>query len=130
MKFFRFYNTLLVIASCFLQWIQPKIFVTNIKGVETFDGKLIFGLGVIGLLAASFDLILRTELLTWVTGIIGFIVFIIIGMLFYDYSRNEYVLGPGMYMAALASLQLTGAYIASLFKKADQAFSGDETSSS
>ncbi len=120
MKFFIFYNTALVVASCFLQWIQPKIFITNIKGIETFDGKLVFGLGVIGFLAASFDLIIRTELLAWVTGLVGFIVFIVIAMLFYDYSRNEYVLGPGMYLVALGSLQLTGAYVISLFKKAGQ----------
>ncbi|HIE65459.1 MAG: hypothetical protein ABGX83_01140 [Nitrospira sp.] len=125
MKFFRWYNTVLVILSCFLQWIQPKIFVTNISGIETFDGKLVFGLGVIGFLAASGDLIIKGGRFAWLTNVTGFIVFIIISMLFYDYSRNEYVLGPGMYLAAMGSLQLTGAYVASLFKKGGQTPSGE-----
>lgn len=120
MQFYILFNTFLVISSCFLQWIQPKIFVTNIIGIETIDGKIIFGLGVIGFLAVSCDLIMRKERLTWITGTVGFIVFIITAMLFYDYSRNEYVLGPGMYLAALGSVQLTGAYVVFLFKKAGQ----------
>jgi hypothetical protein len=62
--------------------------------------------------------------LAWVTGVVGFIVFIIIVMLFYDYSRNEYILGPGMYLVALGSLQLTGAYVVSLFKKQGPASAG------
>jgi len=123
-QFYILFNTFLVMLSCFLQWIQPKIFVTNIKGIETFDGKIIFGLGIIGFLAVSYDLITRKKRFTWITGIVGFIVFIITSMLFYNYSQYEYVLGPGMYLAALGSVQLTGSYVVFLFRKEGQPSNG------
>jgi len=127
LKFFRWYNTVLVIISCFLQWIQPKIFVTNITGFQTFDGKLVLGLGLIGFLAASCDFISKGERFAGISGIIGFIIIIYVSMLFFDYFRREYVLGPGIYLVALGSLQLTGAYIAALLKRRAKPLLRDET---
>ncbi|MFQ5779575.1 MAG: hypothetical protein ACE5HN_02160 [Nitrospiria bacterium] len=117
MQYYILFNTFLVIFGCFLPWIHPALFVVGMRGIEMVDGKIVLGLGAIGFLSISYELLMKKERFYWLYGIVGFVVFIIAVLVLINYYQNEYSSGPGIYLAALGGLQLTGAYVVVLFKK-------------
>ena len=117
MQLFCLYNTVLVIVGCFLTWIEPKIFIVAMRGVEMIDGKIVLGLGGIGFLIIFFDLILKRKRFLWAYGLVGFTISIIIGVVFFNYYRNQYDGGPGIFISALGAVQLTAAYVSFLFSE-------------
>lgn len=120
MQYYILFNTSLVIASCFLSWIEPKIFVIAMRGIQMMDGKIVLVLGMIGFVTICYELLRRKEQLYWVYGLTGFIVAIITGMEFYSFYQNQYSGGAGIYLAALGGIQLTGSYVVVLFQKGKQ----------
>lgn len=115
MQFYILFNLTLVIASCFLTWIEPKIFVVALRGIQMIDGKIVLILGLIGFISICYELLRRKAALFWVYGFVGFIISIIVGMEFFSFYQNDYSGGPGLYLAALSGVQLTGTYVVYLF---------------
>ncbi|GEM_PF-2382636 len=117
MLYYILFNLALVILGCFLTWLHPGLFVAGHRGIQTFDGKIILGLALIGFLHVSFQMIWRKKGYSWINGLVGFFIFIVSVLVLYDYIRNQYPIGPGIYLAALGGLQLTGAYVVMLFQR-------------
>lgn len=117
MLYYILFNLALVILGCFLTWLHPGLFVAGHLGIQTFDGKIILGLALIGFLHVSFQVIWRKRGNDWINGLVGFLIFIISGLVLYDYIRNRYPIGPGIYLTAVGGLQLTGAYLLMLFRQ-------------
>jgi len=120
MQYYILFNTTLVIASCFLTWIEPKLFIITMRGFQMRDGKVVLVLGLIGFATICFELLRRKSGLYWVYGLIGFIITIITGMVFFSYYQNNYSGGAGLYLAALGGIQLTGTYVVFLFQHGKQ----------
>ncbi len=117
MPYYILFNTFLIIASCFLTWIEPKLFVISMRGFQMLDGRIVLVLGIIGFAAICFELLRKKVRLYWVYGLIGFITIIVTGMVFYSYYQNQYSGGAGIYLAALGGIQLTGTYVVFLFQQ-------------
>lgn len=116
MQYYILFNTSLVIASCFLGWIEPKLFVIAMRGFQMLDGKIILVLGLLGFATICYELLRKKAQLYWVYGLLGFLITIITGMVFYSYYQNQYSGGAGLYLAALGGIQLTGTYVVFLFQ--------------
>jgi len=116
-QLFCLYNTVLIIVGCFMTWIEPKIFIVAMRGIEMMDGKIVLFLGALGFFAALADVIRKKTRFIWAYGLVGFTVSIIIGVVFFNYYRNLYNGGPGIFICTLGALQLTAAYVNFLFKK-------------
>lgn len=116
MYFYVLFNTFLVIASCFLTWIEPKIFVIEMRGIQMIDGKVVLTLGTIGFITCVFEMLRKKRKFFWVYGMVGFLISIITAVVFFNYYQHEYRGGPGIYLAALSGVQLTGTYILHLSK--------------
>ncbi len=117
MQYYILFNLTLVIASCFLTWIEPKIFVVALRGIQMIDGKIVLVLGLIGFITICSELLRRKAVLYWVYGFVGFIITIIAGMEFFSFYQNQYSGGPGLYLAGLSGVQLTGTYVIYLFQQ-------------
>ncbi len=117
MQYYILFNSLLVIASCFLSWIEPKLFVIAMRGIQMVDGQIVFVLGFISFVTICYELLRRKEQLYWVYGLTGFIISIIAGMEFYSFYQNQYSGGAGIFLATLGGIQLTGSYIVVLLQK-------------
>ncbi len=117
MRYYILFNLVLVIFGCFITWLHPGLFVAGHRGIQTFDGKIILGLGLIGFLNVSIQMIWRKKGLDWLNGLIGFLIFIVSSLVFYDYYQNRYPIGAGLYLTSLGGLQLTGAYILFLLRQ-------------
>ncbi|TAK02466.1 MAG: hypothetical protein EPO39_13370 [Candidatus Manganitrophaceae bacterium] len=117
MLYYILFNTFLVALGCVLPWLHPGLFVVGLRGIDMVDGKLILGLALIGLLAASYQLLQKRGRFYWIYGLIGFLIFIISALDLYTFYQNRYPMGPGIYLAALGGLQLTGAYLLMLFRQ-------------
>lgn len=117
MLYYTLFNLALVILGCFLTWLHPGLFVAGHRGIQTLDGKIILGLALIGFLNVSFQMILRKKGLDWVNGLVGFSIFIVSGLVLYEYFQNRYPIGPGVYLTTLGGLQLTGTYILFLLRQ-------------
>ena len=120
MQYYILFNTALVIVSCFLSWIEPKIFVITLRGFQMIDGKIVLVLALIGFISICYELLRKKAQLFWVYGLVGFIITIITSMVFYSYYQNNYSGGPGIYLAALGGIQLTGTYVVYLFQQGKQ----------
>ncbi len=116
MLYYILFNTFLVALGCVLPWLHPGLFVVGLRGIDMVDGKLILGLALIGFLAASYQL-LQKRGRYWVYGLIGFLILIISALDLYTFYQNRYPIGPGIYLAALGGLQLTGAYVLVLLRQ-------------
>ncbi|MFQ5598831.1 MAG: hypothetical protein ACE5GK_12380 [Nitrospiria bacterium] len=120
MQFFILFNTFLVMYGCFLTWIEPKIFVVAMRGIDMIDGKIVFGLGLIGFFGIAYELIRKRKAFYWVYGGVGLIVTVISGVVFFNYYQNNYNGGPGIYLSALGGIQLVGSYVAVLLQGLDR----------
>ncbi len=116
MQFYILFNTFLVMFGCFLTWIEPKIFVIAMRGIDMIDGKIVFGLGLIGFLTISYELIRKNRQFYWIYGVVGLVIVVITGVVFFNYYQNNYNGGPGIYLSALGGVQLTGTYVIVLFQ--------------
>ncbi len=103
--------------GCFLTWIEPKIFVVEMRGIDMIDGQIVFGLGLVGFLFVSYELIKKRREFNWVYGVVGLIITVISGVIFFNYYQNEYHGGPGIYLSALGGIQMVGAYVVILFQQ-------------
>ncbi len=117
MYFFIFYNTLLVMYGCSLIWIEPKIFNVAMRGLEMMDGKVVFGLAATGCIVVFFELFRKKRTLSWFYGVLGLAIVVVTGVVFFNYYRNAYNSGAGLYLAALGGLQLMGSYVVLLFRQ-------------
>jgi len=114
---FILYNTLLVMYGSSLIWIEPKIFNIAMRGIEMMDGKVVFGLAATGCIVVLLELIFRKRRLSWLYGVLGLAIVIITGVVFFNYYRNAYNSGAGIYLAALGGVQLVGSYVVLLFRQ-------------
>lgn len=80
------------------------------------DGKIILVLGLLGFATICYELLRKKAQLYWVYGLLGFLITITTGMVFYNYYQNRYSGGAGLYLAALGGIQLTGTYVVFLFQ--------------
>lgn len=117
MLYYILFNTFLVALGCVLPWIHPGLFVVGLRGIDMIDGKVALGLALIGLLAASYQLLQKRGRFYWVYGLIGFLILMIATLDLYTFYQNRYPIGPGIYLVALGGLQLTGAYILFLLRQ-------------
>jgi len=115
-QYYILFNMLLIIISSFLTWIEPKLFIITMQGFQMIDGKIVLVLGILGFVSICYELLRRKTRLYWIYGLIGFLVMIVTGMVFYSYYRNQYSGGAGLYLAALGGIQLTGTYVVFLFQ--------------
>lgn len=115
MYLFILFNTLLVMYGCSLTWIEPKIFNVAMRGLQMMDGKVVFGLAMAGCIVVVYELIRKKRSLFWIYGILGLAITIITGVVFFNYYKNAYNSGAGIYLAALGGLQLVGSYVVLLF---------------
>jgi len=102
--------------GCFLSWIEPKIFVIALRGIEMIDGKIVFGLGLIGFVVVATELIFKKQRLYWLYGVLGLAVTVVSGVVFFNYHQNNYNAGPGIYLSALGGLQMAGSYVITLLQ--------------
>ena len=120
MYLFILFNTLVVMYGCSLIWIEPKLFNIAMHGLEMMDGKVVFALALTAGIAVLFELIFKKRSLSWLYGILGLAIVIVTGVVFFNYYKNAYNSGPGIYLAALGGLQLTGSYVVLLFRQGKQ----------
>ncbi|MEC4678143.1 MAG: hypothetical protein VST69_05255 [Nitrospirota bacterium] len=116
MQYYILFNTVLLIVSSFLTWVEPKLFIITMKGFQMIDGKIVLVLGILGFVSICYELLRRKAQLYWIYGLIGFMTMIITGMVFYSYYQNQYSGGAGLYLAALGGIQLTGTYVVFIFQ--------------
>ncbi len=110
------FNTFLVMLGSFLNWIEPKIFVVALRGIEMMDGKLVFGFGLVGFIGVAYELICKKKQLNWLYGVLGLAVTVISGVVFFNYYQNNYNAGPGIYVSTLGGIQLVGSYVVLLLQ--------------
>ncbi len=110
-QYYILFNAVLVVASCFLTWIEPKIFVVEMRGIDMLDGKIVFSLGLIGVVSICYELFRKQIRYYWIYGMVGFLIMVTSGFIFYNYYQNNASGGPGIYLAALGGIQLTGTYV-------------------
>lgn len=120
MQLYILFNSFLVMFGCFLTWIEPKIFVVALRGIEMMDGKIVFGLGLLSFIAVSYELIRKKTQLYWLHGVLGLAVTVVSGVVFFNYYQNNYNGGPGIYLSALGGIQLVGSYVVVLFQRAKE----------
>lgn len=117
MVYYILFNTFLVALGCVLPWLHPGLFVVGLRGIDIMDGKVILGLALICFLAASYQLLQKRGRFDWIYGLIGFLILIVSALDLYTFYENRYPIGPGIYLAALGGLQITGAYVLMLFRQ-------------
>lgn len=117
LQLYILFNTFLVMFGCFLTWIEPKIFIIAMRGIDMIDGKIVFSLGLVSFLFISYELIKKRKQFYWVYGAVGLVVTVILGVVFFNYYQNDYHGGPGIYISALGGIQLVGSYVVVLFQQ-------------
>lgn len=117
MYLFILYNALMVMYGCSLIWIEPKIFNVAMRGLEMLDGKIVFGLGATVCIVVLYELLRKKKSLSWLYGVLGLLIVIITGVVFFNYYINAYNSGAGIYLATLGGLQLVGSYVVLLFRQ-------------
>jgi len=122
-QLFCLYNTVLIIAGCFMTWIQAGIFIVTLRGIQLPFGRVVLVLGLIGFLILLLELIQRKKRFIWAYGPVGYTSFLVLGVTFLNHYRNQYISGPGIFISALGALQLTAAYVFFLFQKTPSASS-------
>lgn len=114
--YYILFNTFLVALGAFLPWLHPGLFVVGLRGIDMMDGKVILGLALIGFLAAAYQLVQKRGRFYWIYGLVGFLILLVTILDLFTFYQNRYPIGPGIYLAALGGLQVTGAYIVMLFR--------------
>lgn len=117
MLYYILFNTFLVALGTVLPWLHPGLFVVGLRGIDIMDGKVILALALIGLLAASYQLLQKRGHFYWIYGLIGFLILIVSALDLYNFYQNRYPIGPGIYLTTLGGLQLTGAYVLTLLRQ-------------
>ncbi|MBI3804303.1 MAG: hypothetical protein HY282_11140 [Nitrospirae bacterium] len=116
MVYYILFNTFLVALGAFLPWLHPGLFVVGLRGIDMIDGKVILLFALIGFLVASYQLIQKRGRFYWLYGVVGFLILLVTILDLYTFYQNRYPIGPGIYLALLGGLQITGAYILMLLR--------------
>ncbi len=104
---FLLYNALLLAGGTLLPWIDPSLFSLSLRGYELSDGKLLLAVAAAAAIVSLINLAARERKVGngvhLLAGAIGLFVtlFEIV-----DFSRRRYIIGPGVYVSLIASVQM------------------------